>query len=136
MVIGFTGHRNRSANKESLLRFELRYPGATWVHGGAEGFDTQVQETALELGKVLGETIIVIYPDYDAYPPNVAPLKRNELIVDKAQLLIACYDGRKRGGTFYTINYARRQGIPVEIVIPTATIIHVESPDLLNRNQA
>lgn len=48
MNIGFTGHRNKLCNEQSLLRIEERFPGATWVHGGAEGFDTQVHSVCGE----------------------------------------------------------------------------------------
>ncbi len=99
MNIGFTGHRDKLANEFSLFQIEQDYPGATWIHGGAEGFDTQVHRIALQLGKVEGETLIVIRPDYRKYPAKVAPVMRNQQIVDACTLLVACYDGRKTGGT-------------------------------------
>ena len=120
MNIGFTGHRNKLCNEQSLLRIEERFPGATWVHGGAEGFDKQVHEVALKLGKVVGETLLVIRPDYKQYSYNVAPLIRNQLIVDMVERMVACYDGRKKGGTFFTVNYANRIHRPVEYIMPIA----------------
>lgn len=74
MIIGFTGHRNKLCNEQSLLRIEDRYPGATWIHGGADGFDTQVNAVALKLGKIEGDTLIVIRPDYKRYSGTVAPM--------------------------------------------------------------
>lgn len=59
-VVGFTGHRDRLAAESTILAIEQRFPGAVWVHGGAGGFDTQVNAIAKMLGKVLGETLIVI----------------------------------------------------------------------------
>jgi hypothetical protein len=44
---------------------------------------------------------------------KLAPLKRNEEIVDRGGLLIALWDGRRTGGTFYTVEYARRRGVEV-----------------------
>ena len=37
-------------------------------------------------------------------------LDRDRYMVDHSSMLIACYDGRKKGGTFWTVNYARRTG--------------------------
>ena len=42
-------------------------------------------------------------------------LRRNRYMVDRASLLIAVYDGML-GGTMYTLTYAMRQGIDVEIL--------------------
>lgn len=121
MIIAFTGHRDRLCNDADLLAIEAQYPGATWVHGGAVGFDAQVHRVAQALGKSekVG-TIIVVRPDYHRHVPKVAPLRRNEYIVDRAAVLYACYDGRKRGGTLYTINYAKRMGVSVVVLQPVA----------------
>lgn len=37
-------------------------------------------------------------------------LDRDRYMVEHSSMLIACYDGRKKGGTFWTVNYARRTG--------------------------
>jgi len=42
--------------------------------------------------------------------------RRNRLLVNGAQLVIACYDGRPTGGTAYTVRYAARKGVPVRNV--------------------
>lgn len=117
MIITFTGHRDRIASVSTLYAIEEQYPGATWVHGGAKGFDTQVHRVALDLGKSTRDgTLFVVPPDYARYRPEVAPLRRNEEMVDRADLVIACFDGRQRGGTYATINYARRKGKQVKII--------------------
>lgn len=121
MLIGFTGHRDWLCDHQSLLRIEQRYPGATWVHGGAEGFDTQVNDVALLLGKELGLTLRVVRPDYMLYHPKQAPLMRNMVIVNMVSLLVACYDGRKTGGTHQCINYAKGK-VPVEYVTPVTRV--------------
>ena len=42
-------------------------------------------------------------------------LRRNRYMVDRSSLLIAAFDGSK-GGTLYTITYAMKRGIEVEII--------------------
>ena len=42
-------------------------------------------------------------------------LRRNRYMVDHASLLIAAFDGTM-GGTMYTITYAMRQGVAVEVI--------------------
>ena len=36
---------------------------------------------------------------------------RNRYMVDRSSVLIAAWDGRKAGGTWFTINYASRTGV-------------------------
>lgn len=109
MNIGFTGHRNKHTEDGELGWIAHRYPGAIWIHGGAIGFDSQVAEYAKEHGIEQ----IVVKPEYDKWPKMVAPLKRNEVIVDMADMMVACYDGRFKGGTKATIRYAVSKGKPV-----------------------
>lgn len=40
-------------------------------------------------------------------------LDRDEFMVGNASLLIAFYDGREKGGTYYTFKKANHLGIPV-----------------------
>lgn len=116
MIIGFTGHRDKITDPAELMAIHKLYPNAVWVHGGAkDGFDKQVNDFALSVGKIRGTTLIVIRPNYGKYPPNIAPLIRNKEIVNMADLLICCYDGRKKGGTFQTRNYADGK-IPIKEV--------------------
>jgi hypothetical protein len=118
MNIGFTGHRDKITDEASLLAIEELYPGATWIHGGAIGFDAQVDSIAKRLGKVRGDTLIVIPPDYKRYGSRTAPLRRNESIVELSGVLYACWDGRSKGGTFQAKNYAIARGVRVEYLTP------------------
>lgn len=53
---------------------------------------------------------------YDGgYAPWVMQ-KRNEWMVDRADLLVAVYDGVSQSGTLNCINYCRRQGKPIHLV--------------------
>jgi hypothetical protein len=111
--IGFTGHRNRTVDEAELTKIHARYPDAVWVHGGAVGFDSQVDAYA----KAHGIKLLVYNPAYTKHGSQ-APLIRNRLIVDMTDMLIACYDGRAGGGTVYTMTYAKQQGKPVVVIPP------------------
>lgn len=109
MIIGITGHRDRLADTDNLRQM---LTGATLVvHGGAAGFDQQAAAIAQEMGIATR----AILPDYSEHG-RAAPLIRNRQIVEQCNQIIACYDGRKSGGTYYTINYAHKRHIPVTIV--------------------
>ena len=111
-TIGFTGHRDAVCQEIELDEIARLFPGATWIHGGAPGFDTQVDEYA----KAHGMPYEKLRPDYKRYDPKVAPLRRNDVIVERANVLVACYDGRNRGGTYYTVAKAKEKGIRVLFV--------------------
>jgi len=43
--------------------------------------------------------------------------KRNRYMVDNADLVLAVWNGEKHGGTWYTINYARKKGKPIRYIM-------------------
>lgn len=43
-------------------------------------------------------------------------LKRNRYMVDKSELVIAVFNGIEKGGTWYTINYARKTITAIELI--------------------
>jgi hypothetical protein len=86
------------------------------VHGAAAGFDQQAAAAAA----ALGIPTQAIPPDYATYG-RAAPLIRNREIVDRGEVLIACYDGRGRGGTYQTIRYATSRHIPIHTLTPDTT---------------
>lgn len=114
MIIGFTGHRNRLATKEQLIVIEKKFGYADlWLHGGArKGFDHQVDNFA----KSKGIPVEKITPNYRKYPPKFAPIARNRVIVDRSDIIVALWDGRKTGGTYSTIQYAKKHSKPVIIL--------------------
>jgi hypothetical protein len=114
MKIAFTGHRDRQANPSDLAMIAEKYPGSEWVHGGAKGFDTQVEQYARDNGI----RTTVIRPDYVNHYVKLAPLVRDRQIVDKCDLLVALYDGRQTGGTLYTIGYAKPEGKDIVYLRP------------------
>ncbi|WP_040197993.1 SLOG family protein [Candidatus Soleaferrea massiliensis] len=82
------------------------------ITGGAKGVDRLAENFA----KNNHYTLTVILPDYRRYG-KAAPLKRNELIVQNCDLLIAVWDGKSKG-TAYTIQYAQKIGKEVIVCIP------------------
>ena len=82
----------------------LPYPASV------RGWPPEWQRSYLRVLKFCTEAVLIC-PDYrpDCY------YQRNRYMVDRASLLIAVYDGML-GGTMYTLTYAMRQGIDVEIL--------------------
>lgn len=49
------------------------------------------------------------------YTPDCM-LKRNRYMVDKSDLVIAAFNGVKKGGTWHTINYAKKKNKAIEMI--------------------
>lgn len=81
------------------------------ISGGARGIDTLAEEWAEKNG--IPKTIIK--PEYERFKRG-APLKRNEKIVELADVIIALWDGKSRG-TKFTIDYAKELKKEVKIYI-------------------
>lgn len=105
--VAFTGHRDKTVPVSELHRIAEEFPGAIWVHGAAGGFDGQVSAYAADHGIAQ----VPIRPNY-APPVNgqIAPLIRNCVIVNSAPVLVCCWDGRKSGGTYRTVQFAESLG--------------------------
>lgn len=81
------------------------------ITGGAIGVD-RIAEKYADRMKIKKQ---IFLPDYERYGKS-APLMRDRLIVDNADIVIAIWDGVS-GGTNYTIKYAERTGKPFEVHI-------------------
>lgn len=81
------------------------------ITGGATGVDT-IAEKYADRKKIKKQ---IIRPDYERYGKR-APLMRDKLIVENADIVIAIWDGTS-GGTNYTVKYAERIGKPFELHI-------------------
>ncbi len=79
------------------------------ISGGAKGIDT----CAEELGKRLGLKVTVIRPDYQRYGRS-APLRRNNIIIEEADMILAVWDGESKG-TKYVIDKCTKLGKPLII---------------------
>lgn len=56
-----------------------------------------------------------IYLVSERYTPECM-LKRNRYMVDKSELVIAVFNGIQKGGTWYTINYAKKTNKIIEVI--------------------
>lgn len=65
------------------------------ISGGARGIDSCAKQYALKNGLKYTEFL----PEYEKYG-RAAPIKRNVLIINAAELVIAFWDGESRGTKF------------------------------------
>ncbi len=81
------------------------------ITGGAKGVDTLAERYARENGI----PFCVLKPEYRLLGA-VAPLVRNEQIVDRADMVVAIWDGVSRG-TRHAIAYAEKTNKPLKVYI-------------------
>jgi len=64
------------------------------------------------------------YTDYDKAWDEKPYLERNRDIVDECDLLVAAPQSMevRKGGTWYTINYASEEGKPIQIIHPSGEL--------------
>ena len=75
----------------------------TIISGGAKGVDTLAEQYAID--RKLSRYIIL--PNYSRYG-KAAPIKRNQEMVDMADVVLVVWDGKSKG-TLSTINYTKKQ---------------------------
>lgn len=80
------------------------------ISGGARGVDAIARQYAMDNSIPFTE----IRPDYARYGRG-APLRRNEEIVARADMVLAIWDGQSRG-TAYTIAQCNQSGKPVMVL--------------------
>ena len=83
------------------------------VSGGAKGVDSWAEE----LVQIMQIPKIIFKPDWNKYG-KLAGYKRNKLIVDEADKVLAFWDGRSRG-TKHSIDLAIEAGKPIDIYVRT-----------------
>ena len=102
---------SRSFGDWQLLRSALeKYEIGEVISGGARGADSMAAQWAKEKGIPIKEFL----PDYKKFG-RAAPIRRNDLIVDACEMLVAFWDGESRG-TKYTFDLALKKGKSVEVV--------------------
>ena len=101
---------SRTAHVENLGDY-LPKETTEIVSGGARGIDTDAREYANKSGLKLTEFL----PEYNLYG-RAAPIKRNVLIVDYADMVLAFWDGSSRG-TKFVIDECEKKGKPIKVYI-------------------
>lgn len=81
------------------------------LSGGARGVDTCVRIYAKERGIKLTE----ILPEYEKYG-RAAPIKRNVGIIEKADTVVALWNGKSKG-TEFVINYCKKHNKTIKIYV-------------------
>jgi len=136
MNLGFTGTRNGMTDAQKMAFEELvvRLTPWTFRHGSCRGADV---EAARIVDNALHDVAIVAHPGPDGDPnrassgvdtetlPGKTHFARNRDIVNLTDALAACPPCRplpERGGTSYTVGYARKKGKPVYIIWPDGTV--------------
>lgn len=130
-IVGFTGTRNGMTNEQmkGLLTVLSQYHPDEVHHGDCIGADEQFHQFCRNSTLIAPK--IVSHPPTDntlrarctadeiRYPKPF--LERNKDIVRESNVLIAAPSGRieqLRSGTWSTVRFARKQGIPVVLVYP------------------
>ncbi len=80
------------------------------ISGGADGVDSLAEEYAdrYRISK------LILRPKYDKYGKS-APLKRNEVMVDIADVVLIIWDGKSKG-TMHTVKYAQSKNKPTTVI--------------------
>lgn len=141
-VVAGTGHRAESCEPEYIVRLKVRtklrkIDVDAFITGMAPGYDLWAADEALELGigvwcaipwkghrpdpeneelyeRVLSKSKQVHYTSISQdFPGNWCYHKRNEWMVDNATRVLAYWSGKKSGGTYATVQYAKKIGKPV-----------------------
>ncbi len=132
---GFTGTRDVwtrpqvDAVREALLMLDVW--GYRWMQNGdCLGSDWK----AARIWQMMGRSVWLRPPTNDAYRAFIEAqmeseprpyLDRNRDIVDHSELLLATpkeMTEQPKGGTWFTVRYARRQRRPIMIVLPDGTV--------------
>jgi DNA recombination-mediator protein A len=111
--IGIVGSRNISSQTAELVREYIRNltdADLEIISGSARGVDSVAANEATLLNIKVTEFV----PEYFEYG-RIAPLIRNDRIVDASDKIVAFWDGQSKG-TKYTIKRARHRGKPVEVI--------------------
>lgn len=81
------------------------------ISGGAKGIDTCARQYAISHGIKLTEFL----PEYGKYGRH-APIKRNETIIQNADIVLAFWDGNSHG-TKYVITKCRKMNVRIEVIM-------------------
>lgn len=92
---------------QSELR-DLQVIAVVPFRGQADRWSVEAKNRYESILRIVDD-VVVLSERYN----NECLLRRNDYMVNNSSRLIAYYDGSNKGGTFYTIRKARRQGLCV-----------------------
>lgn len=134
MEVGFTGTQIGTSDPQlgSLIEIVEGLDFEKAHHGDCLGGDEEfhvILRTVAEHIHIVGHPPIDpkkrAFCEFDSQFGLDEYIRRNHRIVDHADLMIACPSGTKeilRGsGTWATIRYARKEGVPLVIIWPNGT---------------
>lgn len=111
MKIAVIGSR-KFKNLKLVYKYIMELPADTvMISGGAIGVDYMAELTA----KSRGLKVITHLPDYINYSPLVAPLIRNQLIIEECDQVTAFWNG-KSTGTINALSIAKSLNKPITII--------------------
>lgn len=110
MKVAVIGSRHAPDSAAALILSQLPDTTTEIISGGADGIDCFAARVAAEQGIPLK----VFLPNYDRYG-KAAPIKRNDEIIDRADMVLAFWDGKSRG-TQYVIAECVKRGRFVRVI--------------------
>ena len=113
MKIAISGSRNfADQNKINEVLDKYKDICTLIIHGGCQNSADTLCEIWAQNNKIKTE---IIKPNYIKYPSKAAPIIRNKIIVDKADILITFWNKVSKG-TKSTIDFAINKGIETIII--------------------
>ena len=135
MKVGFTGRREGLNSCQVNMFYDtLETIGniSEFHHGDCVGADAEAHDIVANLNEFIAKHIhppekqdLRAFCNPDAIYKPKSYFARNRDIVDMSDVMVACPPtdvDPGRGGTWYTINYARKQGKPIYICYPNGTV--------------
>lgn len=137
MHVGFTGTRNQMPlvqikALDNIMVEEILFGEDEEISahsGDCLGADTTFYHQAVmrgfrTIGHIPEKDDLRAFCEYDEERKSKSYFARNRDIVDESDVLLACPKTMKEesGGTWYTINYARKQEKPITIIWPDGTV--------------
>lgn len=82
--------------------------------GQARNWPPRDREEYAYVLRQCGEEPVMVSPVYSKF----CFYQRNRYMVDHSSRVIGVFDGEPKGGTFQTLEYARKKGVEMEIILP------------------
>lgn len=109
MIVGIIGSRN--ITNFSDLSKHIPIGTSKIISGGATGVDLLAKEYAL----TNNISFLEFLPEYEKYA-KIAPLKRNDAIINHCDFILAVWDGKSKG-TKYVIDKCIKLSKPFQIIL-------------------